>query len=46
MGLLPDTLFRLPDALLRRLDEAMSEVVAALPVKDAEDAFEPLNRLD
>jgi DNA-binding MarR family transcriptional regulator len=46
MGLLPDTLFRLPDAVLRRLDEAMSEVVAALPVKDAEDAFEPLNRLD
>lgn len=46
MGLLPDTLFRLPDPLLRKLDEAMSEVVAALRIKDAEDAFEPLNRLD
>ncbi len=46
MGLLPDTLFRLPDAVLRRLDEAMSEVVAALRIKDAEDAFEPVNRLD
>ncbi|MFZ5557241.1 MAG: MarR family winged helix-turn-helix transcriptional regulator [Pseudomonadota bacterium] len=46
MGLLPDTLFRLPDSLLRKLDEAMSEVVAELRIKDAEDAFEPLNRLD
>lgn len=46
MSLLPDTLFKLPDATLKKLDGAMSELVGHLEILDEEGALQPLNVAD